>query len=251
MSLNYNTASVSEVEDGTTQESLKDAVIYYQGLLAQNNLISSESSASISHEAMLTGEENFQNTLAILAEKIIISGSAPQPIEKEIEQSLSEHMNGSTEEAVNLLQFFAVSGWHVHPEGIPEISNCPNVNGSTEEAVNVLQFFADSGWRVHQEGIPEISNCPNEEIAMDEEKENHTWESDNEIMPERNGKIRIIRDFLILSLNDGRFGERLRWINEGGKLQMLWPHKKFFKMEDRTNCRLPGVGCHERTGSCG
>ncbi|GBN12428.1 hypothetical protein AVEN_68451-1 [Araneus ventricosus] len=80
--MNYNTASVSEVEDGTTQESLysevsklrlKDAVIYYQGLLAQNNLISSESSASISHEAMLMGEEIFQNTLVILAEKIIIS----------------------------------------------------------------------------------------------------------------------------------------------------------------------------------
>ncbi|GBN20145.1 SCAN domain-containing protein 3 [Araneus ventricosus] len=80
MSMNCNTASVSEVEDGTTQESLysevsklrlKDAVIYYQGLLAQNNLISSESSASISHEAMLMGEEIFQNTLAILAEKIM------------------------------------------------------------------------------------------------------------------------------------------------------------------------------------
>ncbi|GBM77838.1 hypothetical protein AVEN_132203-1 [Araneus ventricosus] len=52
---------------------LKDAVIYYQALLAQNNLISSESSASISHEAMLMGEEIFQNTLAILAEKIIVS----------------------------------------------------------------------------------------------------------------------------------------------------------------------------------
>ncbi|GBN44124.1 hypothetical protein AVEN_257495-1 [Araneus ventricosus] len=82
MSLNYNTASESEVEDGTTQESLysevsqlslKDAVIYYQGLLAQNNLISSESSASICHEAMLMGEEIFQNTLAILAKKIIVS----------------------------------------------------------------------------------------------------------------------------------------------------------------------------------
>ncbi|GBN83211.1 hypothetical protein AVEN_15952-1 [Araneus ventricosus] len=80
MSMNYNTTSVSEVEDGTTQESLysevsklrlKDAVIYYQGLMAQNNLISSESSASISHEAMLMGEEIFQNTLAILAEKIV------------------------------------------------------------------------------------------------------------------------------------------------------------------------------------
>ncbi|GBN49332.1 hypothetical protein AVEN_167804-1, partial [Araneus ventricosus] len=72
MCMNYNTANVSEVEDGTTQESLysevsklrlKDAVIYYQDLLAQNNLISSESSASISHEAMLMGEEIFQNTL--------------------------------------------------------------------------------------------------------------------------------------------------------------------------------------------
>ncbi|GBN40895.1 hypothetical protein AVEN_90562-1 [Araneus ventricosus] len=82
MSMNYNTASVSEVEDGTTQESLysevsklrlKDAVICYQGLLAQNNLFSSESSASISHEAMLMAEEIFQNTLAILAEKIIVS----------------------------------------------------------------------------------------------------------------------------------------------------------------------------------
>ncbi|GBL86562.1 hypothetical protein AVEN_194818-1 [Araneus ventricosus] len=86
MSLTYNIASVSEVEDGTTQESLysevsqlslKDAVIYYQGLLAQNNLISSESSASISHEAMLMGEENFQNTLAILAEKITLFPPKP------------------------------------------------------------------------------------------------------------------------------------------------------------------------------
>ncbi|GBL89790.1 hypothetical protein AVEN_13867-1 [Araneus ventricosus] len=82
MSMNYNTASVPEDEDGTKQESLysevsklrlKDAVIYYQGLLAQNNLILSESSVSISHEAMLMGEEIFQNTLAILAEKIIVS----------------------------------------------------------------------------------------------------------------------------------------------------------------------------------
>ncbi|GBL94199.1 hypothetical protein AVEN_163520-1 [Araneus ventricosus] len=82
MCMNYNTANVSEVEDGTTQESLysevsklrlKDAVIYYQSLLAQNNLISSESTASISHEAMLMGEEIFQNALAILTEKIIVS----------------------------------------------------------------------------------------------------------------------------------------------------------------------------------
>ncbi|GBM09175.1 hypothetical protein AVEN_106108-1 [Araneus ventricosus] len=82
MSMDYDTASMSEVEDGTTQESLysevsklrlKDAVIYHQGLLVQNNLLSSESSASISHEAMLMGEEIFQNTLAILAEKIIVS----------------------------------------------------------------------------------------------------------------------------------------------------------------------------------
>ncbi|GBO19183.1 hypothetical protein AVEN_38867-1 [Araneus ventricosus] len=82
MSMNYDTASVSEVEDGTIQESLysemsklrlKDAVIYYQGLLAQNNLISSESSASISHEAMLMDEEIFQNTLDFLAEKIIVN----------------------------------------------------------------------------------------------------------------------------------------------------------------------------------
>ncbi|GBM58379.1 hypothetical protein AVEN_185484-1 [Araneus ventricosus] len=81
MSMNYNTASVLEVEEGTTQESLysevsklrlKDSVIYYQGLLAQNNLISSESSASISHEAMLMGEV-LQNSLAILAEKIFLS----------------------------------------------------------------------------------------------------------------------------------------------------------------------------------
>ncbi|GBN77990.1 hypothetical protein AVEN_96111-1 [Araneus ventricosus] len=81
MSMNYNTASVSEVKDATTQEysevsklRLKDAVIYYQGLLAQNNLISSESSASISHEAMWMGEEIFQNTLVILAEKIMSDG---------------------------------------------------------------------------------------------------------------------------------------------------------------------------------
>ncbi|GBM69567.1 hypothetical protein AVEN_36706-1, partial [Araneus ventricosus] len=49
-------------------------------------------------------------------------------------------------------------------------------------------------------------------------------------MPERSGKIRLIRDFLIPSLNDERYGERLRWINaEEGKLQMLWPHKNSSK----------------------
>ncbi|GBN58846.1 hypothetical protein AVEN_135518-1 [Araneus ventricosus] len=102
MSMNYNTASVSENEDGTTQESLysevsklrlKDAVIYYQGLLAQNNLISSESSASISHEAMLMGEEIFQNTLAIMAEKIIVSDEELIHENKRCQESYFLHKN--------------------------------------------------------------------------------------------------------------------------------------------------------------
>ncbi|KAL1493742.1 hypothetical protein ABEB36_009436 [Hypothenemus hampei] len=47
---------------------LKDALVYYEHLLMENNLISVQSSSSISHEAMLIGQQLFENTLILLNE---------------------------------------------------------------------------------------------------------------------------------------------------------------------------------------
>ncbi|GBN69254.1 hypothetical protein AVEN_125606-1 [Araneus ventricosus] len=89
-------------------------------------------------------------------------------------------------------------------------------------------------------GCQSIGTKKVEEIAMDE-KENHTRESDNEIMPKQNRKIRLIPDFLIPSLNDRRFGERLRWINKKErKLQMLWPHKNSSKWKTEKTAVFQG-----------
>ncbi|KAL1493960.1 hypothetical protein ABEB36_009639 [Hypothenemus hampei] len=51
---------------------LKDALVYYEHLLLENNLISLQSSLSISHEAMLVGQQLFENTLAVLSENKFI-----------------------------------------------------------------------------------------------------------------------------------------------------------------------------------
>ncbi|XP_023228981.1 uncharacterized protein LOC111629327 [Centruroides sculpturatus] len=82
MSVNEEIAKVSEAADEISQDSLysemsklrlKDAVIYYESLLAENNLITSESSTSISREAMLMGEEIYERTMDMLAEKILVT----------------------------------------------------------------------------------------------------------------------------------------------------------------------------------
>ncbi|GBM42994.1 hypothetical protein AVEN_88598-1 [Araneus ventricosus] len=61
------------------------------------------------------------------------AGSATQSIQKVMEQTQQsplEPKNGFTEEAINLLQFFADSGWRVHQEDILEICSCPNFSAS-------------------------------------------------------------------------------------------------------------------------
>lgn len=82
MSVNKDIISVPAVEDEIAEESLysdnsklrlTDAVEYYKSLLAENNLIVSECSALISHEAMLIGEKIYKNTVDMLAENIIMS----------------------------------------------------------------------------------------------------------------------------------------------------------------------------------
>lgn len=70
---------------------LKDAVVYYEGLLAENNLIASESSATISHEAMLIGKEIYENTLEMLGEKKLV-------IEEEVIHMNEEYEGMSFEE---------------------------------------------------------------------------------------------------------------------------------------------------------
>lgn len=48
---------------------LKDAVVYYEELLTENNLIASTPSEEISHDAMLLAGELYNNTLELLGEK--------------------------------------------------------------------------------------------------------------------------------------------------------------------------------------
>ena len=48
---------------------MKDEVVHYESLLANNNFITSESSSTISHEAMLMGKEIYERTTDVLAEK--------------------------------------------------------------------------------------------------------------------------------------------------------------------------------------
>jgi len=52
---------------------LKDALVHYEELLAENNLIASTSSATISDEIMLIGKELYDNTLEILDEKKLVT----------------------------------------------------------------------------------------------------------------------------------------------------------------------------------
>jgi len=52
---------------------LKDALVHYEGLLAENNLIASTSSATIFDEIMLIGKELYDNALEILGEKKLVT----------------------------------------------------------------------------------------------------------------------------------------------------------------------------------
>lgn len=51
---------------------LKNAIVYLEGLLAENNLIASESSGIIDRESILIGQKLYENTLDLLSENIII-----------------------------------------------------------------------------------------------------------------------------------------------------------------------------------
>lgn len=65
---------------------LKNAVVYYEGLLYENNLIASESSATISHEDMLIGQELYENTLKMLGEKMLVIDEALIHMNEECEE---------------------------------------------------------------------------------------------------------------------------------------------------------------------
>ncbi|XP_071574627.1 uncharacterized protein [Temnothorax nylanderi] len=52
---------------------LKDAVVYFEQLLLENDLVATESSSSISQEAMLIGEELYHGAVEMLGEKQLIT----------------------------------------------------------------------------------------------------------------------------------------------------------------------------------
>ena len=52
---------------------LKNALVYFERLLADENLIAPESSNTISRESVLIGEELYRNTVDLLGEKIMIN----------------------------------------------------------------------------------------------------------------------------------------------------------------------------------
>lgn len=55
-----------------SKQQLKDAVIYYEQLLDENNLITSETSDTISHESMLIGQQFYESTLELLADRQLL-----------------------------------------------------------------------------------------------------------------------------------------------------------------------------------
>lgn len=59
----YNNESIHSEE---SKLRLKDAVVYYEQLLIENDLVTLESSPSISEEAMLIGEEIYHSTVEML-----------------------------------------------------------------------------------------------------------------------------------------------------------------------------------------
>ncbi|XP_046753391.1 uncharacterized protein LOC124416409 [Diprion similis] len=54
------------------KQQLKDALVYFESLLRNSNLIEAEPSSSLNEETMVIGEEMFQNTLEMLAEKSLV-----------------------------------------------------------------------------------------------------------------------------------------------------------------------------------
>lgn len=61
----------SSIHSELSKSRLKDAVTYYENLLFQNNLISDKPSEQIQYEATLIGEELYNTTLDLLADKIL------------------------------------------------------------------------------------------------------------------------------------------------------------------------------------
>jgi hypothetical protein len=60
------------IHSEVSKQQLKDALVYFESLLRNSNLITAEPSSSINEEAMVIGEEMFQNTLQMLAEKTLV-----------------------------------------------------------------------------------------------------------------------------------------------------------------------------------
>ena len=68
-SVSEDTIPESSLYSDTSKLLLKNAVVYYEGLLYENNLIASESSPIIPEDAISIGEVLYNTTLEILNEK--------------------------------------------------------------------------------------------------------------------------------------------------------------------------------------
>ncbi|RLU18062.1 hypothetical protein DMN91_010305 [Ooceraea biroi] len=69
----------SEVDDNSlhsdvAKKRLKDAVVYFEQLLLENDFVATESSSSISEEAMLIGEELYHGAVEMLGEHTRLPG---------------------------------------------------------------------------------------------------------------------------------------------------------------------------------
>lgn len=73
---------------------LKDAVVFFERLLAENDFIAPTSSTIISHDAMLMGREIFESTLQMLAEKVLISDEELIHMNEEVNDEAFEEVEG-------------------------------------------------------------------------------------------------------------------------------------------------------------
>lgn len=73
-----STTPDSEMDDNSLHSDvaktrLKDAVVYFEQLLLESDLVATESSSSISQEAMLIGEELYHGAVEMLGEKKLVT----------------------------------------------------------------------------------------------------------------------------------------------------------------------------------
>lgn len=96
-------SAAQDLEDPLCSENsrvcMRDALVYYEKMLAENNLIEPTPSATITEQPMLLAEDLFQYTLQILQEKKFVSFDELIIFDEHDEENLFKEIESSSEES--------------------------------------------------------------------------------------------------------------------------------------------------------